>query len=1417
MIQKTYHITDFTDGSLERALSEVAALDAYRGASQVLAVVFAQLWDRDALARHVQAVCAALPKAEVAGVTHFDTLGAFGQQDDSPRAVFSFFFFEHPAFTLRRLAGQGDTDTLLGRRLNRDILAQENCKGVLTLAAAFGRNLDTVLAEADRGAADIPIFGGTASLDPAEPQRPLCFVFDSDGVYEDTLLAVLFHGSGLSVRTTVNFGWTPVGRTMTVTATDGDFCVTEIDGQSALDIYRKYLGLSIPSLIQVPNICEFPFAVDRDGMTVGRVPLLCDEEGRLHFGAAMRAGEQFRFSYGLQTRILSQIHDDAEECLAFAPQGMLLFICMNRLIFLKEQERHEINYYSQVASDTAFQHGSSELFRFHGQGGELNSALVAFGIREGEPERREAQLDKYALREDAERSNYVVPLEYRIMAFLNATSSDLLEMTERANAASKAKSNFLSSMSHEIRTPINAVLGMNEMILRESAEKVTRSYAEDIQSAGKTLLSLVNDILDFSKVEEGKLEIIPAQYDLSSVVNDLVNMVRERAEKKGLHFAVQVDENIPDLLLGDEIRIRQCALNLLTNAVKYTEKGSVTLDVGFEKLSDDKISLRFRVVDTGIGIKHENMNTLFAPFARIEEARNRAIEGTGLGMSITRRLLGLMGSELEVESVYGEGSTFSFAVEQPVVRWTPIGKFSGRFETAAAQRKAYRERFHAPEARVLVVDDTPVNLTVVQGLLKKTQVRVDTAESGPEALQKAAGERYDVIFIDHMMPGMDGVETLRRLRELPGTAESVCVALTANAVTGSRERYLEVGFDDYLPKPVDGAALEELLIRCLPPEKVHEPEAPAPAAPAAPVSAEKPLVLIVDDDALITSLAGSILGKICRVEACQDGAAAAQEAQRLRPDLILLDINLGAMTGFDVLAALRRDSATGSIPVIFLTGDGDEETEITCFRRGAADFVRKPFVPEVLLQRTRRVIALDRLQRSLQSEVRRQSRRAQRLTKEMMLALSKTVDAKDHYTNGHSERVAAYSAEIARRMGKSAREQVHIYEMGLLHDVGKIGVSEEIINKTTRLTDEEFALIQRHTVIGSEILSQISEMPELAYGARSHHERFDGTGYPDGLKGRDIPEPARIIGLADAYDAMTSTRTYSTPKAQSVVRAEIVRCSGTQFDPEIAAVFLQMIDEDTDYRMNERTADIRVWKNSDRLWSTEDAPPVPDAPVPDASAPAAAEPEPQDVELPDWLRGIGELDIDSGLRHCGTEETYLETLTVYGKNAAAAADEIEGFWRAGDTANTTVKVHALKSTSRAVGAEELGALAEKLEMAGKAGDTQTLGAELGGLLTRFRALGAALAPLYAPAGDAADADGKPEITPEKLREAYDSLREFAAGFDSDGAAYVLGYLDGFRLPEDERARVERVRRAVDSFDWDQVGPILSSTQSEVSQ
>ncbi len=405
-------------------------------------------------------------------------------------------------------------------------------------------------------------------------------------------------------------------------------------------------------------------------------------------------------------------------------------------------------------------------------------------------------------------------------------AQELNQKAETAAAANEAKSTFLSNMSHEIRTPINAVLGMNEMILRESREPNVIEYAENIHTAGSTLLGLINDILDFSKIEAGKMEIVPVDYDLSSVFNDLVNMIHTRADAKGLELLLDFDQETPKLLYGDEIRIKQVITNILTNAVKYTEKGSVTFSVKFERVPDDpdSVLLCVAVKDTGIGIKPEDMEKLFSKFERIEEKRNRNVEGTGLGMTITLNLLEKMGSSLQVESTYGVGSTFSFKLRQHVNKWEPLGDYKASYQELLKGHKKYREKFTAPEALVLMVDDNPMNLTVFKSLIKQTKVQVDTANDGDEGLLLAKEKKYDIIFLDHMMPGKDGIETLHELKAKdsgPNLATPV-ICLTANAISGAREQYIEEGFNDYLTKPIDTDKLEEMLLSYLPQDKLQE-------------------------------------------------------------------------------------------------------------------------------------------------------------------------------------------------------------------------------------------------------------------------------------------------------------------------------------------------------------------------------------------------------------------------------------------------------------------------------------------------------------------------------------------------------------------------------------------------------------------
>ncbi len=426
----------------------------------------------------------------------------------------------------------------------------------------------------------------------------------------------------------------------------------------------------------------------------------------------------------------------------------------------------------------------------------------------------------YSVRIGAAKDNYRETFCY-ICVFVDVTEE--VKAISKFEIASEAKSRFLAQMSHEIRTPINAVLGMNEMILREAQDQDILEYSQNIDSAGNTLLTLINSILDFSKIEDGKMDIIPVRYDTASFINDLVNSISQRAEAKELLFEVDVDEQLPCALIGDDVRVAQVIMNLLTNAVKYTDKGSVKLSVRSLEKNAGKIKLYVSVRDTGIGIKDEDRQKLFESFERLDEVRNHNIEGTGLGISIVTSLLAMMGSSLKVESVYGEGSVFSFVLEQEIDDETPIGNLEQRLKETTRERKKV-ELITAPKARVLVVDDNAMNLKVAMNLMKLCGIKADTAPSGEKTIECMKTKSYDIVFLDHMMPKMDGIETLGRLREenlIP--EETVMIALTANAVVGAKEGYLSAGFTDYLSKPIELKALVNTLKTYLP-ETAYERE-----------------------------------------------------------------------------------------------------------------------------------------------------------------------------------------------------------------------------------------------------------------------------------------------------------------------------------------------------------------------------------------------------------------------------------------------------------------------------------------------------------------------------------------------------------------------------------------------------------------
>ena len=389
--------------------------------------------------------------------------------------------------------------------------------------------------------------------------------------------------------------------------------------------------------------------------------------------------------------------------------------------------------------------------------------------------------------------------------------------------ANEAKGEFLANMSHEIRTPLTTILGMDEVIIKKYEEGPIYEYARDIHSAGNTLLHIINDILDFSKIESGQLELTSKNYKLGRVLRDVDNMVRMRAQQKGLEYITQIDQTLPNDLFGDHTRVHQIMVNILNNAVKYTKRGSVKFSLTGERGTDPSfITLHIIVTDTGIGIHSEDLPKLFQSFNRLDMKENHGVEGTGLGLAITGRLIDMMGGNVEVESTYGVGTTFHVVLPQRITGTMTLKEFEE--QDAHASKKVRKTAVIAPDARVLVVDDNEMNRVVLRALMKDTKVQVDTVEGGEECLEKVKDTAYDVILMDYMMPHMDGKETLENIRKMENCASAGAkvVVCTANAIVGVQAELLAAGFDDFLSKPVNGKALEEVLARYIPKEKQQE-------------------------------------------------------------------------------------------------------------------------------------------------------------------------------------------------------------------------------------------------------------------------------------------------------------------------------------------------------------------------------------------------------------------------------------------------------------------------------------------------------------------------------------------------------------------------------------------------------------------
>lgn len=816
MIQKTL-ITDKKQ-ELLTFLDELRADASYASSSDRIMLFSDQNNDVSHLKDEIAVLKEKLPETKFLGVTMPSDGMLPGHETGFRGAGYSMLLTDRAKTELIYYDCSEISTTEAGKRLRREIRYRDHIAGIFVFAAGLEQEIDKFLTTVGMyDKSEVAIIGAQAGADGTSY---ICGSF-SDEPVSCGIAVLIFYGRGLHFYYNYDMGWNAIGKEMTITGTDGNFCATTIDDKPAAAIYKEYLGVE-PDEYFTDNVREFPLVTYRVDREVVRTPSGYGDDGRLYFIARVNKGDKVRLSYGNPIRLIERTKLYAETMHSFGPQALFLIICENRARFLKDMAGNDVIVYRNFMNQVAWVRGFAAILMDKKGGGVVNSAIISVGIREGAPSETDLAGSRGEMVSEI-RGRGVVPLDQRLAMFLEKTTTELSEMAVEADSANEAKSEFLSQMSHEIRTPINAVLGMNEMILRESRDENITKYAENARAAGMSLLNIISDILDFSKIEAGKMDIVPYEYELSSTIHDLVNLIIHRAEERGLALKVEVDPAIPHVLFGDEVRVKQIITNLLTNAVKYTERGEVTLKIGYEKTAPDEIALKVAVTDTGIGIKPDDMKRLFNTFDRIDQNYARKIEGSGLGLNITQQLLSLMDSKLEVSSVYGKGSTFSFSLIQKVTNWDSMGDYENAVKKKDKKKSKRKAHFKAEDARILVVDDAPMNLEVISGLLRRTEMRVDTAESGMACIDKFGRADYDLVFLDHRMPGMDGIETLHEMKAIYGDDLNgvPVISLTANAVVGAREEYTQAGFSDYLAKPVMPDELEEMLIRYLPEDKIR--------------------------------------------------------------------------------------------------------------------------------------------------------------------------------------------------------------------------------------------------------------------------------------------------------------------------------------------------------------------------------------------------------------------------------------------------------------------------------------------------------------------------------------------------------------------------------------------------------------------
>ncbi len=941
---------------------------------------------------------------------------------------------------------------------------------------------------------------------------------------------------------------------------------------------------------------------------------------------------------------------------------------------------------------------------------------------------------------------------------------------ERAEELSRAQNRFFSSMSHEIRTPINSILGLNELILRDrnASEDIVRD-ATGIQGSGKMLLALINDILDFSKMEAGSMDIVPVDYRIGDTLSEIVNMVWVKANDKGLRMNVSIDPKVPSVLYGDEVRIKQIILNLLNNAVKYTQEGTIELHIESEYKNEKKVELSISISDTGMGIKKEALPYLFDAFKRVDEEKNRYIEGTGLGLSIVKQLVSLMDGNITVNSVYGEGSTFTVVVMQEVSDRSEIGELSIHNQSII-RRRQYESSFRAPDARILIVDDNEMNLEVESKLLAETNMTIDKALTGKDALALTIENQYDVILMDHLMPEMDGIECLEKIRVQVGglNRTTPIVVLTANAGSENRELYNRAGFDGYLVKPVSGETLENILMKYISGDKLI-------------ISSNRAMSMKEDINAS-AGYSGKAPVVITSSSMCD------------LPDYVLKKLNISI-----VPFMVRTDHG------VFKDGVQISADELIRYLENGGNAVSSPpdetdyteFFASVL-KRAHHIIHIS-ITNSMSSDF------------DVATEAAKSFDNVTVVNSGVLSSATGILVLIAHKlsqMNDSVEEIVEELEVvrERLQCSFIIDTTEYMARKglVSKWVDSLARSLYLHPCLS--IKNNRSRIGGIWMGSqRRAYKRYISRAFPVDV----IPDPDVVfITYADVPTSILLWIKEEISKIaffEHVVFMQASAAISSNCGPGSFGI-LYFVKTNKSYNIASFVDDESyksryeedIQKNEDYELLEEDQ---------------EIEEEVKETAIEqNWFESLEGIDGKIAIQNSGSEEAFKTVLKIFYESIDEKYAELKKYISTGDFSSYTIKVHALKSSAKLIGAMEMAERAQLLENAGKEDNVDYIRAHNDAFMEDYLHYKEVLSPIFEREKEEEASQNEKPVADEYLMESvYEGLLEAAEAMDCDAIDEILKEVEDYSIPENEKVKFEKLCDMAGQFDYDGIVKTLKKS------